>query len=339
MTYQVIPYVGRLSLTLTPQTGSQVLEIYKCPRCGPALAKINRDQNPIISINGFLKNFDAKTYVYSLPEQSPPVPSLTDSEYETLIKAVEYENAAAKIRLNIWTKRRGGSWDKVGVATVTNPMGFEWRQLTLLDYLTPNLSAEFGEGDSLGISLEDSGYGLLKSGDQIVIAGSFVEEICVADFSPKGPPIEINTFGGTAQSSPDNGNLSGLLLNEIISRDATWSLTEISYNNIWKSGETTTGAISMGYVVLGDILHMTLAGGLDSSQGNLKLIRIKRRSDNALLIEKNGYELLGFSTNYLRPASIDTSAYSGVEAYLEFIDNDNNSGWAWFGIGNEFWIE
>jgi len=322
LNYQVVPYVGRISLTLTPQTGSNIIEVYRCPRCGPVLSKIDRDKNPIVSVNGFLKNFDAKTYLENVPEKAPPVTSLVDSEYESLMKAIEYERSAPKINVNVWTRRAGGQWDKVGTTAATNPTGFAFRQLTLLDYLTPNLSAEFGEGDSLGISLEDAGWGLISGSDQIVLSGSFVEEVAL--LSGGGPTIETiinnNSVGGSSAPMASGWEILDVgpaFRYRLVDGKYSWN----NVNSFEPITPDSIGKIKFGYLTLKDRLVVFLSGALEASTaGNLTFLRLIRQSDDAMLLEKTGTELIGETRNnsLLYSAEIGTSAIKGEEIYVEF---------------------
>ncbi|MEC4804728.1 MAG: hypothetical protein SAJ12_03720 [Jaaginema sp. PMC 1079.18] len=125
----------------------------------------------------------------------------------------------------------------------------------------------------------------------------------------------------------------------ILTQGTGWGLVISGYGILWRSGETTTGTLELGYGRLGTSLLLLLAGGLSGSQGNLKSLEIVRRSDNTVLYTETSTNLINAFTNEPRLAVIDTSLLTGEEVSIRFIDNDPASGWAWLGVSPVIYIK
>ena len=150
-----------------------------------------------------------------------------------------------------------------------------------------------------------------------------------------GPATKLDVVGAIAAKNPS--------LTYILQRDATWLMdwdsgaTSAGYT--WQSnmgGETATGVLKLGYVNLGNTLHMMLAGG-GSTNGGLKVIKVVQASDNTVLISTTLATISG-NTDREVPVhrSINTSAHAGKTVYLQFEDNDagtTGTSWAWMSIG------
>ena len=131
------------------------------------------------------------------------------------------------------------------------------------------------------------------------------------------------------------------MLNTVIYKDDNWGLYDVSAQNfIWRSrdpqylgsgGESATGRIEIGYVILKNSLVLLLGGG-GSTNGSLKRVKIVRDSDNFVLHDLTLNSLISIDINGLVAASINTSNNNGVKAKLRIEDNDNGGGWAWISI-------
>lgn len=130
-------------------------------------------------------------------------------------------------------------------------------------------------------------------------------------------------------------------LTTIIYKDANWGLCDLSGQNfIWRSrdaqylgtgGESATGRLEIGYLILKNTLVLLLGGG-GSTNGNLKRVKIVRTSDSAVLYDLSLNILISIDTNGLVAASINTSTNNGAIVKIVIEDNDSGGSWSWISI-------
>lgn len=130
-------------------------------------------------------------------------------------------------------------------------------------------------------------------------------------------------------------------LTRIIYKDSNWGLT-YGYSTTqlyWRSresggGETSTGKINIGYLRIRNWLYIPLCGG-GNTNGNLKLLKIIRNSDNTVLGSYTLGSLISINSDTLVIAAINTSSFADTIAYISIEDNDSGTGWAWVGFEPE----
>ncbi|MEC4804432.1 MAG: hypothetical protein SAJ12_10500 [Jaaginema sp. PMC 1079.18] len=242
--------------------------------------------------------------------------------------------------LSLWISKGAAQPIKFGEVLMLRIGGYRYQSLDLLQAFG---SVPAGKDSQLYARIENVGSGYLGPGDEVILQGEVEEAIAYEDNRENDLDLKLSNILLKLSNIQVSGNgvvatASASTMTEILQRDATWTRQWFDGEIIWRSGETATGKLKLGYLSLKNKLLLAISGGHDANQGVLKIIRI-RRSDDTLLMETDGSALLNFNTNNLRPCEIDTSAHAGEEIYLEFDDSDSNSGWAWFGIHDSFWVE
>lgn len=131
----------------------------------------------------------------------------------------------------------------------------------------------------------------------------------------ENPGVKLQVQGETAAQNS--------FLGKVIHRDPTWVFEERDWLTNeggigWHSrgdGESATGTLQLGYLVLGTALYISTAGS-----GDLITYNIVRASDDAVLYAFTNVA----DTDRYRHRSVDTSADEGTLIYLEVIDADVN---------------
>lgn len=138
----------------------------------------------------------------SIPEATPPVLDRADGEYANLQKTQDYLWKTSRLELELYSRIKGGIWNYFGTVPLKHNSGFRYRRHRLIDLLTDNVQAEFGEGGALGVKLANVGYGNLAAGDRISIIGSWIQEVVIIQ---EQLPYVTNTAYFTGTSSSGNG--------------------------------------------------------------------------------------------------------------------------------------
>lgn len=136
----------------------------------------------IISFNAFIKNLKAFASVESLPEV--PLPSFlpTDTSTDKTMKVLDIEWNSPRKQLNLHIANNTGVepiWYLVGSLSMLNPYGYPFRIYNLMDLFTDNLALELGENSRIGVQVQNVGHGLLTAQDNVVIHGSYTEEMFI----------------------------------------------------------------------------------------------------------------------------------------------------------------
>lgn len=121
-------------------------------------------EHTIVSFNCFIKNLRAFALIRSLPEAALPNFTLEDSETDKLYKTLDIEWRSARKQLTLHISN-GGDWTKVGSISLLNPSGYPYRIYNLMDVFTDSLAIELGDNGSVGIQVENVGFGLLDATD------------------------------------------------------------------------------------------------------------------------------------------------------------------------------
>lgn len=134
----------------------------------------------IISFNAFIKNLKAFASIPSLTEAPLPNFLPTDTSTAKTIKVLDVEWGSPRKQLNLYISNdRSIDWFQVGSVSLLNPYRYPFRIYNLMDLFTDNLALELGENSRIGASIQNVGYGLLSADDNVVIHGSYTEEIFV----------------------------------------------------------------------------------------------------------------------------------------------------------------
>lgn len=152
----------------------------------------------IISFSCFIKNLRVFASVTSLEEAPLPDFALEDTATAKRQKVLDVEWKSPRKQLNLYITNAPNptqqQWLQVGSVSLLNPYGYPFRVYNVMDLFTDNLALELGENGKIGVSVEDVGNGLLTSEDNVVVHGSYTEEIFLQ--SPD-IPITINVLGGS----------------------------------------------------------------------------------------------------------------------------------------------
>eukprot|EP00998_Keelungia_sp_KM082_P006419 NODE_2669_length_1013_cov_192.318284_g2649_i0.p2 GENE.NODE_2669_length_1013_cov_192.318284_g2649_i0~~NODE_2669_length_1013_cov_192.318284_g2649_i0.p2 ORF type:complete len:286 (-),score=49.15 NODE_2669_length_1013_cov_192.318284_g2649_i0:92-949(-) len=136
----------------------------------------------------------------------------------------------------------------------------------------------------------------------------------------------------------------GPIASAVVSTPTVWSWTGTGmYTSMVGGDERYIGSMRWGPFCLCKSLKVNVAGG-GANAADAKIIRIKKMHDDSTLLSATFQDLLGGQD--VDPASpmqltIDTTPFSGKEAYLEFEDSDANAhgnGNAWMSFDPNFVI-
>jgi hypothetical protein len=169
---ETIPISQTIAKRFNASTGSVIIEIFN--------NVVTRElPGEVVVINGFLKNLKAHARIGSLAPVKLPNFTLEDSETDKLYKTLDIQWNSARKQLNLYLSDNQNAWYQVGAVSLLNPSGYPYRIYNLMDLLTENLAEELGENGRIGISIQDVGYGELQGTDEVVIHGSYIQEVTV----------------------------------------------------------------------------------------------------------------------------------------------------------------
>lgn len=138
----------------------------------------------------------------SLYEIKPPILNREDGEYANIQKTQDYLWTTERIELELYSRIQGGSWNFFGSVPLKHNSGFRYRRHRLIDLLTDNVQAEFGEGGALGARLVNVGYGNLSASDRVSIIGSWIQEVVLVQEQITSVSNIANFYGSSASASP-----------------------------------------------------------------------------------------------------------------------------------------
>lgn len=215
--------VKTIAIPLTASNSSNILTIYQNPGISTN-ASLSISNVEVLSVNSFLKNLKVFAAVRSLPTAQFPEFKITDSETDKLMKTLDIEWGSPRKQLNLYISA-GNEWFQVGSVSLLNPYGYPFRVYNLLDLFTDSLALELGDNARIGVSVQDVGHGLLTPEDQVVIHGSYIEEIIVRD---KSLTTIINNI-------PDTLTISPPIINIYSESSFTGNLTPNQDNSVGKA--------------------------------------------------------------------------------------------------------
>jgi|GEM_PF-6572415 len=134
--------------------------------------------------NFYLKELIAKSSIRSI--LAPPPPEITDedSDSQALTKVIDYEWNSPGKRLQLLSRIGDGDWEVIEEIALLGNTGYPYRTYNLMDTLTDNLAFYLEGNSALAVRMVDAGQGLLEGEDNVVIRGSFTEEIIVTQAQP-----------------------------------------------------------------------------------------------------------------------------------------------------------
>lgn len=175
----------------------------------------------------------------SIPEVEPPALNRADGEHANLLKTQDYLWKTSRLELELYSRTQGGAWNYFGTVPLKHNSGFRYRRHRLMDLLTDNVQAEFGEGGALGVKLINAGYGNLNAGDRISIIGSWIQEVVLVQDQI---PYVVNTayFTGTSSSASPSPSPSPTPTTNEVTNEFTTALIS-SQTTILQPRATRTG--------------------------------------------------------------------------------------------------
>lgn len=157
-------------IVITPLSATEIIQL-------PKPTSFNMPDKAIkVSEVIEITNFKARAVVKSLQEAQLPDFSLEDSQTDRLRKSLNIEWNSPRIQLNLFVGLPE-DWNFVGSLSLLNPMGYPYRVYDLLALYAGKESAYIGNNVSLGIGIEDVGYGGLKLTDRIDVHAEFIRHI------------------------------------------------------------------------------------------------------------------------------------------------------------------
>lgn len=171
MTISTFNKAKTIAKSLDGNTGQGIIPLF-----GSLL--IGNYPGQVISHNVFIKNLKAHAKIGSLSPVKLPNFTLEDSETDKLYKTLDIEWNSPRKQLNLFiSNNEQANWHQVGAISLLNPAGYPYRIYNLMDLITPNLAIELGDNGTIGIQIQDVGFGLLQTGDNVTIHGSYIQEI------------------------------------------------------------------------------------------------------------------------------------------------------------------
>lgn len=219
MGVQEFNITGTIAVLLNPYT-DRITTIFD------GAAKSNPAKIPpstIVSVNSFVKNLRCMASIKSLMPVALPDFNLADSSTEKLKKTLNLEWNSPRKQLDLLIQNRESGWLKVFAVSLLNPMGYPFRSYSLMEAYGGGLAVELGADGAIGVRAADVGFELITEIDDVVIFGSWVQEIVVLT---EERPIIINVSGGSTIKVPEpttRANWMGLT-------EAQWrDITEVEW--------------------------------------------------------------------------------------------------------------
>lgn len=165
-----------IATKLNIDNGAAVVTIFECNGVSNK-SKYNTASDVIT--NGYIKNLRAKATIKSLAEVQMPVFNIEDTQSIRAQKSLNLEWGSARKQMDCYISWNNSSWFCVGSVSLLNPSGYPYRSYNLQDVYTDNLALELGDNGRIGIGISDAGYGLLSGADEVIIYGSYLEEVII----------------------------------------------------------------------------------------------------------------------------------------------------------------
>lgn len=127
---------------------------------------------------GFITDLRCKVDIKSLDEQALPNISIGDSRTErvTAVRDMEWKNPRKQLNL-LLRNPKAGDW--INVASISLLNREPYYQVNLLQYLSDNVAFAVANDSAIGVQIENVGYGLLSTNDEVTIWGSVKEELSI----------------------------------------------------------------------------------------------------------------------------------------------------------------
>ncbi|PAX52012.1 hypothetical protein [Brunnivagina elsteri] len=146
----------------------------------PILDNSSPEYSGIITKSIQIKDILVFTRMSSLPPVNVPFAKLNDSIVDKNYRTLAIENSSPRKQLNIYLGENG-EFKMVGVVNLINYSGYPYRIVNLLAFFSDKFGTTIEDGFSIGLSIEDTGDGLLTSDDLVVVHGSYSMEYLLQD--------------------------------------------------------------------------------------------------------------------------------------------------------------
>ena len=202
-----------IALKLDSNSSGDIITIYE-----PQNLTLGSELIPnhtVVSHNSFIKNLKAYSKITSVAEAALPNFTDDDSDTDKLYKTLDTEWKSPRKQITLYIKNANSGWLPVGSTSLLNPMGYPFRIYSLMDLFTDNLALELGSDSSIGIQIDNVGYGLLSGDDTVTIHGNVVEEIFTASSEVvySSSPTNTNTNNNNNNNTEDDDMANWLVKN------------------------------------------------------------------------------------------------------------------------------
>lgn len=163
------------TVKLNQSTTDKILTIWE-PKIEP-IEVSNLGQIQHVIKNGFINSLRVKVKLRSIPHADLPLLSVDQSRTERLGLMRQAEWTQPRKHLNLYFSTGNGQW--ANVATLSLLRIDPFRQFDLIEYFTKDIALGLGTHGSIGISIENAGYGLLTGEDEVLCFGTATTEVVV----------------------------------------------------------------------------------------------------------------------------------------------------------------
>jgi ABC-type Zn2+ transport system substrate-binding protein/surface adhesin len=146
----------------------------------------------VVSKSIIIDNLTGFSNLPSLQAVAIPNWRLNENELNKQYRTLDVEFNSYRKQLNIYIGRNN-EWQKIGVFSLINPSAYPYKFFNLLDFISSGEIAKFQSGYTIGLEVEDVGFGLLGENDFISVKGSYTEQYTLGntDLVKNQEPIAI----------------------------------------------------------------------------------------------------------------------------------------------------
>lgn len=187
-----------------------------------------------IVYNCFIKTLRAKCKLTSIPEAVLPRFALEQDTSDRVLIMRDFEWKGARKQLDIHLATSFSNWVCIGSLSLIRVEPY--RIFNLIELFTDNLAIELGGSAALGVSISDVGSGLLSGEDEVIIYGSYSQEIVAVS-------EDEQTISYSNNHQWDVSNSSQIVLNPVYKRAQTTLVNLgsypifLSYSNVAEIGK------------------------------------------------------------------------------------------------------
>ena len=149
-----------------PEASTAIISIYS-----PSTTQVAEET---VGYSGLLESLRLYSEINSLDD--PGIPTDIDNlgDVEALESFKNFQWSSPRLHLNIMRRKGNSSWQMIGKTSLIGRKPFY--QVDLMKYLTRQVVYRMAAGDSLGLQIEDAGFGLLTNIDNLTVFGEGLEE-------------------------------------------------------------------------------------------------------------------------------------------------------------------